>query len=131
MRSVFSDPPKGFRLNKFDIPLLVITTGLGIFYSDKSAKFSCLIPFVLYNFFLFCNVFRSRLIFEIFWGLTVVIHFYVTLKYFQFDWLRFVLIQGLFTIAVVLIDILTGKYRGIGYRYFQKGQRKKNENIVL
>lgn len=116
---LISENKVGFRFSKIDIFIIVLTGIITYFYLDfiKSPNeldkfFHYLIPYIVTNFFLFCNVFRVKTKYELCWLLIATIN--ITLYLFQYkNILLFFLTQSFITMIIVIIQVKTPTYNGI------------------
>ncbi len=58
----------GFRLSLVDVLFIVLGTIASYVAWDRISIFTYYIPFVIFHFFLFCNVFRVRRNYELIWA---------------------------------------------------------------
>lgn len=124
-KTIFLNPPKGFRLLPTDLILLALGVLLPVLFQEKLYGISYLFSVVIFHFFLFCNVFRTRALYEIVWAVIFIIHFFYRFSPEGVDWLGLLIYQTPFTLGVVVMEIFTGTYRGIFYELVERGEREK------
>ena len=117
-RTIFSNPPKGFRLFPTDLVLLGLGVLLPLVAPERYFQAAALFSFSIFHFFLFCNVLRTRAIYELLWAVIFIAHAVYRFGPQGFDWLNLLIYQTPFTLGFALIEIVTGKYRGIFYERF-------------
>lgn len=111
----------GFRISLVDI-IFIILAFLVFFVNpfswfldygfDDFLRF--LVPYIVFNFFLFCNVFRVRTIFELLWVTIAFCNAFLCL--FSWNGLGFVdffIYQSLVTVVVIFMEISSESYHGI------------------
>lgn len=106
----------GFRLSQIDVVMLV-ATGLLTYYmpygpDNITTFFHYLIPYIVGNFFLFCNVFRVRTKYELCWLFTASINTGLYLCYYE-DIPVFFITQSLFTVIAIAMEIKSKSYHGV------------------
>lgn len=109
----------GFRLSIVDI-LMIFSTSLLVYFFPPNWKnifefnsfLSLLMPYVVLNFFLFCNVFRIRTRYELYWLASATLNVMFFLFYHQSSIWYFVS-QTFFTAVVIIMEIRGDNYHGI------------------
>lgn len=114
-----STNPIGFRLSLIDILALCVTLAIMYLYPKDFLSPSWLnnlvywsIPFVVGNFFLFCNVFRVRTRYELCWCVVALLNLAGCLYYYHNAW-SFFITQFSMTFVVILLEVKSSKYHGI------------------
>lgn len=112
----------GFRLSKIDIYFILLalivsyifTKYLLIYPVPGINKYflSLITLYIVTNFFLFCNVFRVNNKYEIYWLIIGTINIILDILYYQ-NVIVFFLIQSLFTILIILLEIKSVNYHGV------------------
>lgn len=109
----------GFRLSLVDIVMIVFTIMITCVFPpdfqhpmNMENLFHYLIPYVVFNFFLFCNVFRVRTRYELCWLSSATINILLLLMYYQ-NIVVFFITQSIFTLIAIVFEIRSEKYHGI------------------
>jgi len=110
----------GFRFSKFDAGVLVGTGVIAALAAAFSPAFAALILFVLLHFFLFCNVFRVRRTKEIAWAVVLIFNMMVWIAAGSFLWWGIALLQLPVTVLVVVLEMRSPTYHGVGARAINK-----------
>jgi hypothetical protein len=105
----------GFRLSRIDLAIILTCAALTWLLWDEE-HWVLIIPFVFGHFFLFCNVFRVRSVFELTWAALLIVNFGFWVLSEKFSWLRLVLCQTPVTTALILLELRSKRYHGIGCR---------------
>jgi hypothetical protein len=103
----------GFRFGWQDgvaIGLCAGATWIGWHFLGPAAL---LFPVTLGHFFLFCNVFRFRRSYEIYWSLVFLLNVGVWLFRGHLPWLSILAIQTPVTLAFILLEIKSPRYHGV------------------
>ena len=110
--SIWNNPPTGFRMMKQDPVAIVACIAFVVWAWPYVGDWSLVAPFVLGNFFLFCNVFRVSTRTELVWAATFIVNSAL--------WLTFCpSLAGIFlcqipvTGAVIAYTIMSPGYRGV------------------
>lgn len=108
----------GFRLSIIDIALLITTALVTYFFPKNFLDITILndflhyfIPYLICNFFLFCNVFRIKTKYELCWLGIASMNMIVTIGYGYL--LPFFVIQSVFTVIAISLEIRSKTYHGI------------------
>jgi len=104
------------RLSKTDVAVMLLATVAGITARRTTLGYSWFIPFVVYHFFLFCNVFRIRRVAELVWAGIFLAH---AALWFQRGQVNMALLFGLQTAVTVMLinyEIRQPSYHGIAAR---------------
>lgn len=109
----------GFRLSQVDI-LVIFLTGISTFFYPRNFLtppsidlfFQCLIPYIVANFFLFCNVFRVRTRYELYWLASATINTIFYLFYYE-NIYYFFLSQSCCTLVAILLELKSKTYHGV------------------
>lgn len=119
MIPLISKSKVGFRLSQIDILVLTITGLITYFYpsnflypKELNSFFHALIPYIVANFFLFCNVFRVRTKYELCWVASATINMLISLCYFNNFYLFFAM-QSVCTLVAIIFEIKSPTYHGI------------------
>ena len=109
----------GFRLSIVDVLMILSTCLLVYFFPpnwnnifDFSSFLSLLIPYIVINFFLFCNVFRIRTRYEFYWLVSAFLNVIFFLFYHQSSMWYFIS-QSCFTAVAIIMEIKGDNYHGI------------------
>lgn len=106
----------GFRFSLTDALVLSAATVLTVWLWRREFVLWWALPLVLGHFFLFCNVFLVRRWLEILWALSFLVNAGLHLLQGDTGWWPVAGIQLPFTVGVVLWEILSPGYHGIGSR---------------
>ena len=104
----------GFRFSRFDLIILIAAA----FISWRGLQwpiFGSFFIFVIAHFFLFCNVFRIRPLYEYIWGIAFILNFVlnVSLGAAATNYIAVLLIQVPITIIVLIAEMRSPRYHGI------------------
>lgn len=123
---IFKCHPPGFRFSLTDAVVLIACAIAAILLWKPLTYLSVLLLYVIGHFFLFCNVFRVRRNYEYLWGVIFVVNMavWLLLKPEGFYW--GLLAQLPVTVGVVIAEMRSGRYHGIGCR--GDGDDGRNEN---
>ena len=111
--SVWKNPPSGFRVMPWD-PVAALLCALAVWRVwPQLGHWSLVMPFVLGNFFLFCNVFRVRRSHELVWAAVLLANCAGWL-YLGPTLAGIVLAQLPVTVAVIWLEIRSPTYHGVG-----------------
>lgn len=109
----------GFRLSQIDVVVIGMTLLLLCFYpqyrpiiTSIDKLFYWLMPYIVANFFLFCNVFRVRTRYELYWLFTATINLMLCLFLYENN-LWFFLSQSVFTFVAIVFQIKSSHYHGV------------------
>jgi hypothetical protein len=109
----------GFRLSLIDCGLIIAGLLLTWFYphnkgipANMDFFFQAMILYVIGSFFLFCNVFRVRRKYELWWVASALINTLLLLFYYN-NILVFFITQSVFTAIAVIMEIKSATYHGI------------------
>ena len=72
-----------------------------------------LVPLTLGHFFLFCNVFRLRRSYELYWTVVFLLNVGVWLFRGELPWLAILAIQTPVTLALIFIEMKSPRYHGV------------------
>lgn len=106
----------GCRLSRFDVGVIAACAFATWFFWDEN-HWVLILPVVLGHFFLFCNVFRIRSTSELIWAAVVMINFGYLVLNEQFSWPRFLACQSPLTVGLILLELFSKRYHGIGSRW--------------
>lgn len=116
---LISKNESGFRLSLVDLVLILSACLLTYFYPPELNNlgklenlFSYLIIYIVFNFFLFCNVFRVRTRYELCWLFSATINILCCLLYYQ-NLIVFFISQSILTIIAIYCEIISDNYHGI------------------
>lgn len=103
----------GMRLSGMDMCVMVLATIGGFLLVPYSDSYSVLIPYVVYHFFLFCNVFRIRRFLELWWAAIFVGGFFLVQLFWPdgFVWQLFA--QSVLTIFILWYETRQSCYHGV------------------
>lgn len=113
--------PPGFRFSLNDALVLLVSGIVAVLLWKPLPHLSVLLLFVIGHFFLFCNVFRVRRNYEYLWGAVFVVNatLWLLLKPEGFHWA--LLAQLPVTVAVIVAEMRSDRYHGIGCKWMKKG----------
>lgn len=112
--------PPGFRMSVTD-GVILATGGLaGWFLSGLMGTVAALFPVVVAHFFLFCNVFRVRRLYELWWAAVFVVNFAAWSMAGAFSWRNVMLTQTPLTLLLIGAEIVSPRYHGVGYGWIQR-----------
>ena len=100
-----------------DVLVLLVCPLLTWFAWNWIGDFALVIPIVLVHFLLFCNVFRLRRSLELLWGIAFVLNVCVWMMMGDVPWWLVLAAQTPITIALILVEMRSGKYHGVGWRW--------------
>lgn len=106
----------GLRLSFTDVGVMLLATGAGVAGYRATMGYSLFVPFVVYHFFLFCNVFRIRRATELVWAGVFVVH---TASWFLLGPMHMpalFALQSIFTAILIVHEIRQPAYHGIAAR---------------
>ncbi|MBI3039479.1 hypothetical protein HYY75_10640 [bacterium] len=112
--------PPGLRFWWTDAVMIGVagTITWGLF--SEIGEWALLIPFVVGNFFLFCNIFLVGTRREMFWSLTFLVNFLISVGYAGFSPADLSLVQVPITLGVIIHAIRDPNYHGWGYSHLRK-----------
>lgn len=109
----------GFRLSLVDLMLIFSACFLTYLYPPDlnhlgklENLFSYLILYLVFNFFLFCNVFRVRTKYELCWLSSATVNILLCLLYYE-NLIIFFVSQSLLTSIAIYCEIRSDTYHGI------------------
>lgn len=103
----------GFRLSKMDVAVLAGATVSGTAAYQISAGYSLFLPFVVFHFFLFCNVFRIARKPELVWAAVFLLHSFAWSLSGTFNIVLLFGLQSLFTAGVIFRETRQPNYHGV------------------
>lgn len=116
---LISKNKSGFRLSLVDLTLIFSACFLTYLYPPDFNNilklenlFSYLILYIVFNFFLFCNVFRVRTKYELCWLSSATINILLCLFYYQ-NLIVFFISQTTLTSIAIYCEIKSDNYHGI------------------
>ncbi|MEI8384185.1 MAG: hypothetical protein WCJ09_29015 [Planctomycetota bacterium] len=104
---------RGFRCSAIDLMVIAICAIGTIGFLPILGEIAWLFPITLGHFFLFCNVFRIRREFELFWAGVFVVNVACWALAGRFDWLIVLAIQTPLTATLIITECLRSSYHGI------------------
>lgn len=107
----------GFRFSVMDAAAIVVVVIAAVGLYSSIGELAFLFPVVLFHFFLFCNVFRVRRESELIWAGVFIVNFAVWSLADAFTWSHVLLSQTPVTLAILVIELRSPRYHGIGYSY--------------
>lgn len=111
-----SDPRYGFRLSCADVVVL-LSAAIGFWLLRRfEMPLAWVLPCVVLHFFLFCNVFRVRRNYELLWAVVFLINVGWHLSQAELGVWPSLLLQLPVTVAVILAEMVSRAYHGIGAR---------------
>jgi hypothetical protein len=103
----------GLRFSLVDASAIVVA-GLGTWLVwPLIGDFALSIPIVLGHFFLFCNVFRVRRTYELYWAAIFLVNVGGWLASGAFDWWWVLAVQSPATLAAIIAEVRSPQYHGI------------------
>lgn len=116
---IISKSKVGFRLSQVDI-LVILLAGISTYFYFRNFLtppsidlfFQYFIPYIVANFFLFCNVFRVRTKYELCWLASATVNIIFYLFYYE-NMTYFFLSQSCFTLIAIFCEIKGKNYHGI------------------
>ena len=114
----------GFRFNIADLMLISSVCGLSLVIHNKAPEISLylILLYLVFSFFLFCNLFRIGNKLEIFWYVPFIIISIISIYNFNFElfWYATILILEPIKWTLITIKIKSNSYHGIFYRKILK-----------
>ncbi len=104
---------RGFRFSPTDLIAIVVCAVVTLATLSILEEIAWLLPITLGHFFLFCNVFRVRREFELFWAGVFVLNVACWALAGQFDWLRILAVQTPLTAILIITTCIRPDYHGI------------------
>lgn len=104
---------RGFRLSVIDLLAIAICTMGMLMSMPILGEIAWLFPITLGHFFLFCNVFRIRREFELFWAGVFVANVACWALAGRFDWLTVLTVQTPLTATLIITECFSPSYHGI------------------
>jgi hypothetical protein len=110
--SIWNNPPIGFRMMKHDLVAFAACAAFVAYTWPHVGEWALVAPFVLGNFFLFCNVFRLHCLTELAWSAVFIVNSAAWL------WVHpslagIFLTQLPFTCAAIGYTVRSPTYRGV------------------
>ena len=107
----------GFRFSAADALVLIVGVVATAALWQYAREMSLLVPVVLVHFFLFCNVFRVTRRYELVWAAVFVVNLLAwRAAAGRFTWPTVLLVQTPVTLAVIALEMRSGRYHGVGWR---------------
>ncbi len=103
----------GFRFSVTDFFVLLIAAWSNWFLWGYLEEISLLIAFVVFHFFLFCNVFRIRQKFELIWSAVFLSNFFIWLHFLDANVVGLFATTFIFTIIIIVREFYQPRYHGI------------------
>ncbi len=111
---MFENPTWGARLMPWDIPAALVCALFTAWAWPFMDTFALLGALVLGHFFLFCNVFRVRRSYELFWSALFLTNAAVCVHLFALDALPYMaLFQAPITLLVIAMEVRDWRYHGV------------------
>ena len=110
--SIWKNPYRGFRMMWWDPAAMLLCAAFVAWQWPQLGEWALIAPFVLGNFFLFCNVFRVRRNAELIWAALFMVNSVAWLSQAP-SLLAVVLTQLPITAAVLIYTVRSPGYRGI------------------
>ncbi len=120
----------GLRLSLADVAILFTATAIVWWMGREGNEMAWIVAVVVGHFFLFCNVFRLRRSLELWWAAVFVLNVGWWLAQGQAGWLPAMLYQGPVTVIVIVIEMLSPRYHGIGARWINRRLDDYLENKI-
>jgi hypothetical protein len=103
----------GFRVSVSDVLFIVGASVLFVAAGDQLGAMRFAIPVAVGHFFLFCNVFRIRRSYELFWTVVFLTNVGVQNFWLGVDWTWVLSIQLPLTLLLLVLEIRSERYHGI------------------
>ena len=110
----------GFQLSRKDAAVILLCAGGTWLAWPRLGELAILFPMVLGHFFLFCNVFRVFRKYEYVWASVLILNVCAWMVLKHFDWLGVLSAQTPLTIALILLQMRSPWYHGVGARFINK-----------
>lgn len=119
----------GFRISIVDLVFILLASIITYYYPQDFLEppflnlfLHCFIPYLVCNFFLFCNVFRVRTKYELCWIGVASINMLVNIGYYN-NIIAFFSYQSVVTCIIIMLEIKSKTYHGV----FAKNKEIKND----
>ncbi len=120
-RSEMQPHKPGFRFSWGDaIAILVCAVATWLAW-HWLGLFALVFPVTLGHFFIFCNVFRIRPIYELVWTGAYLVNMAYWLLFREFSWLGVLSVQTPLTLTLIVLELRSPRYHGA---FYQKVQAK-------
>lgn len=107
----------GFRFSTADAAIIVTVSVATWVFRDDLGQMALLPLVVLGHFILFCNVFRLRRSYELFWAVAFVVNVAAWQFAGRFAWPNVLLAQTPLTLLLIAAEMRGRRYHGVGYRW--------------
>ncbi len=115
----------GFRFSWIDA-VVIVAAALIAWQSWQWKSIVSIFIFVVVNFFLFCNVFRIRPVYEYIWAILFVINCAVTSFFGAEEWYKMALLVQLpFTLIAIIAEMRSPQYHGVFCRALNRKYAEK------
>jgi hypothetical protein len=106
----------GFRLGVFDCVVLCVG-GIAAYFAFTLGSLAAAIPaYVIFTFFLYCNVFRIRRTPELIWAAAFTLTALASFYFQQPTWIVVFAVGIAFTIILIVIEMRHPSYHGVFWR---------------
>ena len=110
----------GFQMSWTDVGIIVVCGIATWLFWSHLGQMALLFPVALGHFFLFCNIFRIYRKYEYTWAIVFVLNVLIWLFLKRFNWGSILVVQTPITIALILIQMRSPLYHGVGARIINK-----------
>lgn len=123
----------GFRFSVLDAIILVVASCLAFFVNTYDYHYSILVIFVVFHFFLFCNIIRMSRIPELIWSALFLCIFYLHLELSVISFIGALAFCVLVTFVLTFLELRKPGYHGVFWNkinpelpgWFSKNQNEK------
>ncbi len=120
----------GFRFSPRDAAVVVVCTLATAWLWGRVGSLSLLLFVVLGHFFLFCNVFRVRMRYELIWASSFVLNASAWQLMDALGWQTVLGSQIPITVLVIGAELRSPSYHGIGHRWIHSRSESRNPMLV-
>ena len=120
----------GFRFSPRDAVVVVVCTLATAWLWGRVGSLSFVLFVVLVHFFLFCNVFRVRMRYELIWASSFVLNASAWQLMDALGWQSVLGTQIPITLLVIGAELRSPSYHGIGHRWIHSRSGPRNPMLV-
>ena len=102
----------GFRVSKLDVGVIFIALTIAAYLYNRSVTFGFIVLFVVFHFFLFCNVIRMSRIPELIWASIFSALAILSLRASILSWNLSVALTLMATLVLVVFELRKPSYHG-------------------
>jgi hypothetical protein len=106
----------GFRLSAFDVVILLIGSAASAYSTTIDRWFGIAIAFVVFHFFLFCNVLRMSRGLELIWAAAFIGLAVAAISLHMLSWISVFAISTAITAVLAIIEARRPSYHGVGWQ---------------